>query len=194
MIIITGLGRSGTSFLMELFTMLDFNTGFSKKEVQDFLENPPTERAGFERNFNQNLEVIKSPGFMVKPELILDNWKFFEYLIIAIRKEGDSSKSRILVQKQSGSKSPVNGGIVGINDVDIEKQKEYFLRVFYNFFFEISDLSNKRIIFIQYPKLKDNPKYLFKKLFEIFNKKNIDWDDFIKQFKLIRKEGWSLLN
>ena len=194
MIIITGMGRSGTSFLMELFTMLNFNTGFSKNEIIEFLKNPPTERAGFERGYSDKFEVIKAPGFMIKPELIVNNWNDFEYLIISIRKSEDSAKSRILVQKKSGHKSPVNGGIVGVNKIDEKEQEQYLLKRFYDFFFEISVLGNKKIIFIRYPKLKDDSKYLFEKINMILTEKKINYSEFKEQFDFVRRENWSLLN
>lgn len=194
MIIITGAGRSGTSFLMELFTMLDFNTGFSKKEIANFLKNPPFERAGFEKNYSKDFEIIKSPGFMMTPELIVTNWNDFEYLIIPVRKSKDSSKSRILIQEKSGNESSVNGGMIGIDKIDEEKQEQYLLKRFYNFFFEISILENKKIIFVRYPELKDNSRYLFEKINMILTKKKIDYPKFKKQFDFIRKEDWSLLN
>lgn len=35
-ILITGTGRAGTSFLIELFTNLGFETGFKPEEIKDY--------------------------------------------------------------------------------------------------------------------------------------------------------------
>ena len=65
-IIIAGTGRAGTTFLVQLFTELGLDTGFSK---EDFLTKiDPISHGGLERslddaNYEKLPRVIKSPFY-----------------------------------------------------------------------------------------------------------------------------------
>lgn len=63
-IVVTGIGRTGTTFLVRYFTLLGFDTGFSQDEAMSF--NDPISAAGLEHT---NLRaaglpyVVKSPWY-----------------------------------------------------------------------------------------------------------------------------------
>ncbi len=68
-ILITGTGRSGTTFLIKLFTHLGFDTGFHKNNFSKFIYTNCN--ADMEREIKENYQVLKSPFFIEKMEDIL---------------------------------------------------------------------------------------------------------------------------
>ncbi len=63
-LVITGTGRSGTTFLVELLTYLGLDTGFDPVSVRSGID--PVAHAGLERDIRSDDApyVVKSPWFM----------------------------------------------------------------------------------------------------------------------------------
>ena len=56
-ILITGTGRCGTTFLIKLFSFLDFNTGYNRNNYK--LSIFSNCNSGMERNYNEKYYIIK---------------------------------------------------------------------------------------------------------------------------------------
>lgn len=54
-ILITGTGRSGTTFLIKLFSFLNFNTGYNKNNYKQYISNNCN--SGMERNYKENYYI-----------------------------------------------------------------------------------------------------------------------------------------
>jgi len=68
-ILITGTGRCGTTFLIKLFSFLDFNTGYDRDNYNlSILSNC---NSGMERSYKENYYVLKNPYFMTNIENIV---------------------------------------------------------------------------------------------------------------------------
>ena len=84
-ILITGTGRCGTTFLVKLFSFLEFNTGFNK---DNYIESIFTNcNSGMERDYTDNYYILKNPAFIENiceiiqdKTIILKNSFFIFYL------------------------------------------------------------------------------------------------------------------
>ncbi|MCA9750220.1 MAG: hypothetical protein KC414_14015, partial [Romboutsia sp.] len=73
-IIITGTGRSGTTFLMILLTFLGLDTGFTKNNFNKYIS--PKCNSGMEFiKLNKKQKIIKYPGFTDKFDEIIKHTK-----------------------------------------------------------------------------------------------------------------------
>ena len=174
-IIITGTGRTGTTFLVQLYTILGFDTGFS-----DIKENYHKNcNAGMEINpfGTKNLpHIIKYPGLCDRLGDFLEKGNKIEEVIVPIRKIDDVVRSRIKVQ--GNSIESVKGGLWETNIPN--KQKEILLNKFYSLIYSITEYE-LNCTFIRFPEMINNPKYLYIKLF----RKHMKYDNFKKGFDKI---------
>lgn len=185
-IIITGTGRSGTTFLMKLLTRLGFDTGF------DLNYNKINGEKAYFEECNAGLEyqgiggdlpyIIKNPKLMWQlPELLKNNSVIIDHVIIPIRDLHAASESRrVNVKNAPNIKDPRNvpGGLEGVTDP--QKQEEFFLEKYYNFSLFLSTF-NIPVTLLQYPRLVSDSDYLYYKLSGVF--KGIDKDEFENVFK-----------
>ena len=93
-ILITGTGRCGTTFLIKLFSFLGFNTGYNKKNYNDYIY--PNCNSGMERKYNENYYILKNPTFINDIETILNDKSIkVKMVIIPIRNLKNSAMSRV---------------------------------------------------------------------------------------------------
>ena len=57
-IYITGTGRCGTTFLIKLFTFLNFDTGFNKDNYYQYISSHCN--SGMERSYDSEFKIIKN--------------------------------------------------------------------------------------------------------------------------------------
>jgi len=67
-ILITGTGRCGTTFLIKLFSFLNFNTGYDRNNYK--LSISSNCNSGMERSYKDNYNVLKKPEFIADIENI----------------------------------------------------------------------------------------------------------------------------
>jgi hypothetical protein len=97
-IIITGTGRSGTTFLTQLLTKLGFDTGYD--DPQKYVMKHCN--AGYERlaenffNFDQvfSHHVIKSPYLCDHLGVVISRGIQIDWILVPVRKLSDAAKSR----------------------------------------------------------------------------------------------------
>ena len=100
--IITGTGRTGTSFLVHLFTRLGLDTGFSLEQITSELN--PISKAGLESNIRDPNApyIVKSPSISNYIDEILDNPEIeVDLVIIPIRDIEDAVSSRVKVSDEN---------------------------------------------------------------------------------------------
>lgn len=174
-ILITGTGRSGTTFLTQLFTALGFDTGYDHPTAHFY----KTCNAGYERlledysNFEQIIRprVIKSPYFCSGGiEAFKDKGLEIEHIFIPIRRLSLAAKSRIV----HGNKP---GGLWAATAQNQEqKLAEKLGRLFESL--ALYDVPYTTLIF---PKLVEDVSYIYDKLQPVLSE--ISYETFEKEFK-----------
>jgi len=173
-ILITGTGRCGTTFLIKLFSFLNFNTGYNKKNYNNFIF--PNCNSGMERKYNENYYILKNPTFMSDIESILNDKSIIvKNVIIPIRNLKKSAMSRVKHNNQKG----------GLwNATDKLSQISFYKDILTNYIY-ISTKYDISTIFIDFDKMINNKTYLFNKLKIILDEKNIDFKTFSKIYDTV---------
>lgn len=166
-ILITGTGRCGTTFLIKLFSFLNFDTGYTRDNFK--LSINSNCNSGMERIYTDNYYIIKNPNFMMDIENILkDKSISIKNVIIPIRDLEASAKSRV----KHGNKC---GGLWEAKDE--LSQITFYKNILTNYII-ISTKYNINTIFIDFDKMINDKVYLFNKLKNILDEKNIDLNNF----------------
>jgi hypothetical protein len=214
-VLITGIGRAGTSFLMQLLTNLGLDTGFSL-EQSAIDENA---RAGME--IPLNLSIIKNskpeswvpmfPGYF--PYIIKDTWFIFypnqilesldiilDHVFIPMRDLHGAAESRRFVQKKALQKMRffermkvrlgwkelfVPGGLWPTQNKEV--QETLLAKHFYGMMLALSK-TEIPITMMNYPRIIKDSRYLFQKLTPIL--KQIEYDKFSRVFNQTVNINW----
>ena len=170
-ILITGTGRCGTTFLIKLFTFLDFDTGYDRNNYNEFIFSNCN--SGMEKEYTDNYYVIKNPIFITNIEEIVKNTSIIiKNVIIPIRDLQMSAKSRV-------SHGFATGGLW--NAQDELSQIEFYKNILTNYIC-ISTKYDINTIFIDFDKMINDKTYLFNKLKNILDEKNIDLETFSRVY------------
>jgi hypothetical protein len=167
-ILISGTGRCGTTFLIKLFTLLDFDTGYDKSKFENYIDKKCN--SGMERNFTSEHYIIKNPYFIKGINQIVDQIKI-KYMIIPIRNFKECANSRM----KNGDTTVAGGLIWGATNV--EEQIKLFNETISNYIFYMTK-HDINTIFIDFDKMINDYEYLFNKLNIILREKNITVDVF----------------
>jgi hypothetical protein len=167
-ILITGTGRCGTTFLIKLFSFLDFDTGFTRENYKKF--TPFTCNAGMEKKYKDNNYILKNPDFLINMNFIIkDEMVRLKHVIIPIRDYKKCAESR-------ASHGERNGGFVwGAKDMASQLTVFHTSMADYIRLMAIHDIPT---IFLDFEKMIKDKKYLFEKLKPILEEKNIGFDLF----------------
>jgi hypothetical protein len=164
-IIITGIGRSGTTFLVKLFTELGMDTGFNSGNYPIF------------ENCNAGLEIsLKKHDAPYIPRLcdylseVIAMGKIIEHAFVPIRKLEHAVQSRVSVQQRSlhllENRKSIPGGLW---DTTSEHQQQQVLtEKFYRLVYELT-VSNIPCTFLEFPLFATDKEYLFRNLNPVFN-------------------------
>lgn len=197
-IIITGTGRTGTSFLIQLMTNIGLDTGFDKDAIKSVLKNKA--HAGLENDIRkENCHyIVKSPWFCdYVAEIVQNNEIILDHIFIPIRDIYAAAESRRRATKIGSS----SGCLWNTDSMQIGDQEQILLSKIYKLMFVLSDL-HVPLTFIKYPRLTKDPLYLFTKLKPVL--KDVAFDYFLDIFnesvrpELVHKlqnryyEGYSL--
>lgn len=168
-ILITGTGRCGTTFLIKLFSFLGFNTGYNKKNYNDYIY--PNCNSGMERKYNENYYILKNPTFINDIETILNDKSIkVKMVIIPIRNLKNSAMSRV---KHKYNK----GGLW--NATNKSSQILFYKDILVNYIC-ISTKYDINTIFLDFNNMVEDKEYLFNKIKIILDEKNIDFNKFSK--------------
>ncbi|MBN2684348.1 MAG: hypothetical protein JXR40_03640 [Pontiellaceae bacterium] len=188
--LITGTGRAGTTFLVQLLTNLGLDTGFSANNMP--INN--TARAGLEFSLlNENSPyIVKHPSFIYEAEEVLNKDDIIiDHIFIPIRDLYSAAESRRKVERD-GLKSisltdrilyrlnlkQLPGALTRTRSKN--KQEDVLVNALYAALLHVSE-KDIPVTLIQYPKLTKDSDYLFYKLKPIL--KDIDKDTFKSVFE-----------
>lgn len=170
-ILITGTGRCGTTFLIKLFSFLEYNTGFTRETYQKFIfENC---NSGMEKQYTDKFYVIKNPLFLDNIDnIIKDQSISLKWVIIPIRNFEICAKSRAKHENKPG-------GLVYATDES--SQIVYFNRVMSKYIYYMTKFEIPTI-FLDFDKMVSDKMYLYNKLKIIMDEKNINYEYFEKVY------------
>ena len=186
-VIITGPGRSGTTFLVSLLTELGYDTGFSREQCR-LLD--PVGRAGLEMGIYKYVHKDSplSDPYIIKSPLISDSLRdacemgdvSVEHVYIPVRCLRDVALSREKVSKAGG----VSGGFWGADC--IEEQENKISRSFYSLIDTCLKFDLPYTL-ISFPRLIEDSEYLYGKLQMLVA--GLSFDEFSSAFdRVVRPE------
>jgi hypothetical protein len=185
--IITGTGRTGTSFLVQLLTKLGLDTGFEKEDIYFHLyENA---RAGLERDVRDDDApyIVKSPFFCDHaPQVLQRDDISIDYVFVPMRDLQAAAESRRYVVSTSLTKRPdVPGGLWHTERG--EDQEAILVFQVYKLFLALSN-TEIPIILMKYPKITQDSEYLYRKMNPLLE--GIDYQKFRRAFKDSVNPDW----
>jgi len=177
-VLISGTGRCGTTFLVELLTHLGLDTGYRIGELES--QKDQKARAGLEHDVrNENAPyVVKSPLFCDHADEVLGRDDIvIEHVFIPMRQLEAAAESRRRVVKSHRAGLPLHtrvmtafkrpprlaGGLWHTRSSKAGKQEEVLLLQLYRLLLALSD-SNIPVTLMQYPRIVTDSQYLFDKL------------------------------
>ena len=172
-IFITGTGRCGTTFLIKIFTFLKYKTLFTKDNYKEYIyENC---NSGMETRYNSKAYIIKNPKIIEDiGNIVLDKSVRIKTVIIPVRDYTQSAKSRVKHKNNCG----------GLwNAKDEKSQIEYYNKIMANYIYYMTKYEIKTI-FLDFDKMISDKKYLFDKLKNILNEKQITFEQFEKVYDI----------
>jgi len=177
-IVITGTGRSGTTFLVQLLTQLGLETGFDLQEMES-MNYDQNARAGLEYDIRQEgcPYVVKSPWFCDYAMEVLSRDDIrVEHVFVPIRDLYGAAESRRYVVRSDISKasllrrvkkklkpSGAAGGLWHTNSLKPGRQERVLAGKLYELMFALSDTMIP-VTLMRYPKIVRDSSYLFRKL------------------------------
>ena len=166
-IYITGTGRCGTTFLIKLFTFLNFDTGYNKDSYfQHILSNC---NSGMEKDYYSEYRIIKNPSIIDNISTIIQNPNIkIKSIIIPIRDYRSAAKSRV-------KHNNLAGGLW--NAIDEETQITFYHKIISNYIYYMTKY-DINTIFIDFDKMINDKLYLFNILKDILDEKDIQFDYF----------------
>ena len=182
-VVISGTGRAGTTFLVELLTHLGFDTGFSIDSIEQ--NRSPISFGGLEHDIR--IEgcpyIVKAPGICdyinevcANPDIII------EHLFVPIRTLQDAANSRRI----SSGKGESYGGLWDVASTEEGLQEQMLLVKFYQLLYH-SSIKQFPVTLIQFPELATNARYLYDKLLPITSPKDISFSMFSNVFHEVAK-------
>lgn len=181
-LIISGTGRAGTTFLIQLFTALGLDTGFTDP-ISEVLPNC---NAGMEKDIRHPDApyIIKSPWLcdyldetLVNSDLVID------HAIIPMRDLYSAAQSRRDVTLRA-DKSLYAGDIPGgLWHTDIpEDQEEVLTNQLYKLLYALAKHDIPATL-LYFPRFIHNPDYLYQKI--LFSLNGIEKEKFLETFQQV---------
>lgn len=180
-LLITGTGRAGTTFLVQLFTVLGMDTGY--EDIRGGWNDGC--RAGLEKTPHGDLDdsmpyIVKSPMFCNRIKELSDRGQCIDGIIAPIRDLRDAAGSRVYNTKHGVGA----GGIVG-DSVDIEDEMNVLARMTHELI-HAAKLCNIPIILPLYPDIVLDAEYAWEELHEFAG--STSKQSFIKAHRRISKK------
>lgn len=199
-IVISGTGRAGTSFLVELLTHLGLDTGFAPADLAR--NKDEVARAGFEFDIRDPLSphIVKSPWFCDYAEEVFQRSDIrVEHLFVPMRDITAAAESRRQVQERQIKKlsawrrlrtllglrrCDLAGGLVHTSSQAAGSQEAVLQGQFYQLILAATT-AEVPTTFLRFPRLVRDPAYLFAKLRPALGE--ISYADFLPVFEAVAK-------
>lgn len=162
-IIISGTGRAGTTFLMQLFTLLGLDTGYNSHTMRI----NATARAGLEKAIGPNAPyILKRPSFCDELDGLVRSGDFIvDHAIVPVRDLYQAAESRRAVLREAskihGKSWRGAGGLYGTEDPN--KQEEVLSRKFYELMLTLAR-HDIPLTLLGFPRLTQDAAYLYNRL------------------------------
>ena len=158
-VVIAGTGRAGTTFLVHLLTALGLDTGFSLKR----LNIDPISHAGLESNRRPKWPyIVKSAKFFERLYPRLESGQIqIDHAIIPVREFNLAAQSRARV-------SALGAGMGGLWGTDDPAEQVDILYRNFALTFEMLAQHDIPVTLLWYPRLGQDPAYLYGKLRFLF--------------------------
>lgn len=176
-VVITGTGRSGTTFLVELLTHLGLNTGFTPETLEARIYE--IARAGLEHDIRWEKcpYIVKKTRFYEYAQEVIDRGDIvIEHVFVPMRDLFSAAESRRFVEKstlsqltfvermavsQSGEALP--GGLWRTTSVEPGEQEKVLLEQIYDLLYTLSNTSIP-LTLMRFPRIVHDCAYVFEKL------------------------------
>ena len=185
-VVISGTGRAGTTFLIQLLTNLGLDTGYQPDQI----ELSVLCRAGLELDIRAPTApyIIKNPHICDLAEEVLASSVRIDHAIIPVRQFEAAAASRIHVQKLTTGSADGKAVWGGLWDTDKADDQLHVLRVKFTRLIEVLVRHDIPITFLSYPRLVRDPDYLYNKL--KFLLRDIDLITFRSAFDELVRPDW----
>ncbi|PXX88876.1 hypothetical protein DIT71_16945 [Marinobacter vulgaris] len=179
--VITGTGRSGTTFIVELLTRLGVDTGFDVGSIQKHKYAD----AGMEINILESVSspyVVKDPSFPDYVTRVIKRKDIsLDHVFIVLRDLEAAVGSRLNVEQRTDKSLYKTGGIPGglSGASTVEQQQQVLLSRVFNLSLQLAS-TDCGVTLVSYPLLVNNPDYLFEKLTPLL--KGVTKERFLEAF------------
>lgn len=179
-IVITGTGRAGTTFLVELFTALGMETGFTLATLRE--RKDKISHAALENDLRRENApyIVKDPFFCEYANEVLKSPLFhINHIIIPVRDLYSVAESRRRVEKANLARMKLlekvkqtlrprafRGGLWGVKDPRAGAQEAQSARQFYQLMYALADAPTN-VILMRFPRLATDPNYAYEKLADV---------------------------
>jgi acetyl esterase/lipase len=198
-VVITGTGRAGTTFLVQLLTYLGLDTGFTPQDVDKHVRT--TSRAGLEHDIRDDSApyIVKSPWFCDHGAQVLKRDDILiEHVFIPMRNLRAAAESRRYVQETTASEvSPISRLVSRLKPSWVHgglwhtsrqgEQEDVLLRQLYRLALALSE-SSVPVTFMHYPTVVKDSAYLYAKLAPVLG--DITPDQFDVAFQRVVRPEW----
>ena len=192
-VVITGTGRSGTTFLVELLTRLGLDTGYTLERMQAKIHK--VGRAGLEHDIRAEPcpHIVKAPAFCEYAEEVLKRADIaIEHIFVPMRDLHSAAESRRFVEASilsassflermnfAETRQELIGGLVGTTSAEPGVQEEILLRRIYALMLAVSDTAIP-VTIMRFPRIVTDCRYAYDKLKPILG--DITYDSFAAVF------------
>ena len=171
-VVITGTGRTGTTFLVQLFTMLGYDTGYSK-DCKSRLANS--------RSKDDCPFIVKDPRFCTYADQAISRADIeIEHVLLPVRDIGAAVASRCR------NKGDRQGGGLWLTKVP-DEQEQILLRLLSGLLVSLAR-TNVPVTLLHYPTLVNNSMYLYDRLRPLLG--IIDYETFKIVFERTVEKDW----
>jgi hypothetical protein len=187
-VIISGTGRTGTTFLVQLLTELGLDTGFSHAHEKIHEDK----NAGMEENLRDNPNapyIVKNPALCEYLDGTLKKEKdiVIDHAIVPIRDLYSAAESRRVVARKGRPNFLIPRRFLGVRKWGIrrpEEQESVLAQNFYRLLHTIAEF-NIPMTLLYFPRLAKDPEYLFKRIH--FLLEGISYESFAQAFQKISR-------
>jgi hypothetical protein len=192
-ILISGTGRAGTTLLVQYFTALGFDTGFTLDQALQRID--PISKSGLERGFKRGdlFYVSKSPHYSTSLLEHLDRGDLaVKCCIVPVRELHAAAESRRHASQlaQASGRNPLRqpGGLAFRAERNPKRQEEKLARVFYQLIYALVE-HDVPIYFLRFPAFARGEQDLFSALAPLLTEHGVSAEESRRALGLVLRPG-----